>query len=133
MAKGRLLAIDDKPFYQRFYKNLFEDDGYYIHVVDSVEAGLEALNRESFDLVIADIALNEIKVSKYNQSSTSTHYDLELNFWNNDNIWSGSFSYNTDLFDASTIVRMAEHFINLLDAATQKPKVCHLVSRPGCT
>jgi two-component system cell cycle response regulator len=61
MAKGRLLAIDDKPFYQRFYKNLFEDDGYSIHVVDSVEAGLEALNRESFDLVIADLALNEIK------------------------------------------------------------------------
>jgi diguanylate cyclase (GGDEF)-like protein len=61
MAKGRILAIDDKPFYQRFYKNLFEDDGYSISIADSVESGLEALNRESFDLVIADLALGEVQ------------------------------------------------------------------------
>ena len=61
MAKGRILAIDDKPFYQRFYKNLFEDDGYSICIADSVESGLAALNRESFDLVIADLALGEVK------------------------------------------------------------------------
>ena len=61
MAKGRILAIDDKPFYQRFYKNLFEDEGYAVSVVDSVESGLEALNRDSFDLVVADIALGTLK------------------------------------------------------------------------
>ncbi len=61
MAKGRILAIDDKPFYQRFYKNLFADDGYFIAVVDSVEAGLQAMNREAFDLVIADLALGELR------------------------------------------------------------------------
>jgi diguanylate cyclase (GGDEF)-like protein len=61
MAKGRILAIDDKPFYQRFYKNLFMDDGYSILVADSVETGLEALNREPFDLIIADLALDGIK------------------------------------------------------------------------
>ncbi len=61
MAKGRILAIDDKPFYQRFYKNLFEDEGYYVFVADSVEMGLDALNREEFDLIIADIALGELK------------------------------------------------------------------------
>src|SRR6185503_3434554 len=48
-------------------------------------------------------------------------YDLTLIMMNTSNIIGGSFEYNTDLFDASTIERIAHHFQNLLAAVVRTP------------
>ncbi len=47
--------------------------------------------------------------------------DLTLNARQNDNALRFDFEYNVDLFKASTIERMAEHFVNLLKAIVTRP------------
>ncbi|MBW4594262.1 MAG: amino acid adenylation domain-containing protein [Brasilonema angustatum HA4187-MV1] len=48
-------------------------------------------------------------------------YDLILTFENTAQGLVGLWDYNTDLFDESTIERMAAHFHNLLDAIAENP------------
>jgi len=57
MAKGRILAIDSEKFYQRFYRNLLEEQGYDLTITDGIGSGLAALRSQPFDLVIADVRL----------------------------------------------------------------------------
>jgi natural product biosynthesis luciferase-like monooxygenase protein/amino acid adenylation domain-containing protein len=45
-------------------------------------------------------------------------FDLTLTVFEIDDRLSADFRYNVDLFDASTIARMAEHFLTLLDGIT---------------
>lgn len=57
MAKGRILAIDGEKFYQRFYRNLLEEQGYELTITDGPAAGMAALGAQSYDLVLTDIRL----------------------------------------------------------------------------
>nr|AAM47273.1 peptide synthetase ScpsB [Saccharothrix mutabilis subsp. capreolus] len=53
------------------------------------------------------------------QPVTSTGFDVTVEFTEEDDgALSGSVEYNTDLFDASTVERLAEHLVTLLDALT---------------
>ncbi|MFN6534745.1 MAG: amino acid adenylation domain-containing protein [Nostoc sp. EkiNYC01] len=49
-------------------------------------------------------------------------FDLEVNFWETPGGLEGSWCYNTDLFDATTITRIAQHFETLLQAIVANPK-----------
>ncbi|MBI5815651.1 MAG: amino acid adenylation domain-containing protein [Nitrospinae bacterium] len=51
----------------------------------------------------------------------SARFDLELYLWEGDGALRGDFIYNTDLFDASRIKRMAGHFVRLLSDAAENP------------
>lgn len=57
MAKGRILAIDGEKFYQRFYRNTLESEGFIVRIAASAAEGLEHLRKDDFDLVITDINL----------------------------------------------------------------------------
>ncbi|ELX07967.1 linear gramicidin synthase subunit C [Janthinobacterium sp. HH01] len=59
----------------------------------------------------------------------SAKFDLTLNLMEGSDRLVGSFEYNTDLFDQSTIARMAEHFVRLLDAVVADP-ACPVGSLP---
>jgi amino acid adenylation domain-containing protein len=48
-------------------------------------------------------------------------FDLELHIWDDPQSLFGTFMYNTDLFDAATIARMAGHFQTLLEAIATNP------------
>jgi amino acid adenylation domain-containing protein len=48
-------------------------------------------------------------------------FDLTLTLEDNGARFTGSFEYNTDLFEAATIRRMQRHFQTLLEAVVQKP------------
>ena len=48
-------------------------------------------------------------------------YDLTLYLWGDASRLTGAFEYNTDLFDAATLDRMAEHFQTLLEAIVAAP------------
>ncbi len=48
--------------------------------------------------------------------------DLECNLWEDAGSIQGQFIYSTDLFDSSTIARMAGHFQTLLEAIAANPK-----------
>ncbi len=52
---------------------------------------------------------------------TTTRFDLELQVGEIRNGLYASFSYNTDLFNASTIERMADHYAMLLEAIVADP------------
>src|SRR5262249_9635685 len=51
-----------------------------------------------------------------------TRFDLPLALTEVGGRVSGSVEYNTDLFDAATIHRMATHFRNLLEAIVRSPR-----------
>jgi non-ribosomal peptide synthetase component F/acyl carrier protein len=53
---------------------------------------------------------------------STTHFDLELHLWQRRDEWVGNFVYNTDLFDAATIERMAGHYLTLLEALLTEPE-----------
>jgi amino acid adenylation domain-containing protein len=50
--------------------------------------------------------------------------DLQLQLYDRRDGVFGSFTYNTDLFDAATIVRMAGHYQTLLQGAVANPDQC---------
>jgi amino acid adenylation domain-containing protein len=49
-------------------------------------------------------------------------FDLEVNFWEVPGGLEGVWSYNSDLFDGTTITRIAQHFQTLLQAIVANPK-----------
>ncbi|MBP5973106.1 amino acid adenylation domain-containing protein [Brasilonema sp. CT11] len=56
-----------------------------------------------------------------NQESTIARFDLTLSITETEGGLVGSWEYNTDLFDGSTIERMAAHFQNLCSAIVENP------------
>ena len=58
---------------------------------------------------LANLQLNLIRIHR-----EAAQFDLSLDFWEMRDGLHGAFEYNTDLFDASTIERMAGHVYTLL-------------------
>ncbi|NEO70811.1 non-ribosomal peptide synthetase, partial [Moorena sp. SIO3H5] len=50
-------------------------------------------------------------------------FDLDLEMMEGSSSVKGTFKYNTDLFDGSTIARMVAHFQNLLSAIVENPQL----------
>ena len=50
-------------------------------------------------------------------------FDLEVNFWEVADCLEAVWCYSTDLFAATTITRMGQHFVNLLEAIASNPKM----------
>ncbi|NEN99013.1 MAG: hypothetical protein F6K50_27025 [Moorea sp. SIO3I7] len=63
-----------------------------------------------------------LSLSQFNQHSTTSKFDLFLSMTETDLGLVGTWEYSTDLFDGSTIARMATHFQNLLSAIVDNPQ-----------
>jgi diguanylate cyclase (GGDEF)-like protein len=57
MASARVLIVEDDRFYLEFYRDILEKEGYKVEAVSSSSAALKKINKEPFDLVIADIVM----------------------------------------------------------------------------
>ena len=68
------------------------------------------------------IELPGVTLSELDFQSTISKFDLTLVISESDQGLLGSWEYNTDLFDGSTIKRMAGHFQNLLSAIVENPQ-----------
>ncbi|NEO70809.1 amino acid adenylation domain-containing protein, partial [Moorena sp. SIO3H5] len=68
------------------------------------------------------LELPDLSLSQFNQHSTIAKFDLTLSMMETDMGLVGRWEYNTDLFDGSTIARMATHFQNLLSAIVDNPQ-----------
>jgi amino acid adenylation domain-containing protein len=77
----------------------------------------------------ASLDLPGLTLQPVAQDSSSAKFDLTLNLALADGQLSGEFEYNTDLFDAATIVRMARHFSHLLQAIVRDP-ACRIGDLP---
>ncbi|AOX02682.1 hypothetical protein BJP34_27465 [Moorena producens PAL-8-15-08-1] len=64
-----------------------------------------------------------VTLSQFNQHSTIAKFDLTLSMTETEMGLVGTWEYNTDLFDGSTIKRMATHFQNLLSAIVENPQL----------
>ncbi len=67
------------------------------------------------------VALADVTLRSQPVEMTTAKFDLELGLVENNGGLSAQIDYNTDLFDADTIARMAEHFLTLLTAAVADP------------
>ncbi|MFL9458816.1 condensation domain-containing protein [Tolypothrix bouteillei VB521301_2] len=52
----------------------------------------------------------------------TANFDLEVNYLENSEGLEGIWRYSSDLFDATTITRIAEHFENLLRGIVANPE-----------
>jgi CheY-like chemotaxis protein len=55
MAKGRILFVDDDPAAQKLYRTYLAGEGYEVHVASSGLEGVEASEKQPFDLVVMDL------------------------------------------------------------------------------
>jgi len=68
-----------------------------------------------------ELVLPGLKVSRVETEREMVKFDLSLYMWEDGAGLTGYFEYNTDLFDAATITRMAGHFQTLLAGLVTHP------------
>ncbi|MGB8347641.1 MAG: condensation domain-containing protein, partial [Ktedonobacteraceae bacterium] len=72
--------------------------------------------------MLADVGTSDIHKKQYQAPDSKTAmFDIDLTMWERDDEIIGELKYNIDLFDASTIDRLQEHFLLLLDAIIADP------------
>ena len=62
-----------------------------------------------------------LEVEAYHVPQQEGQFDLTLQMAETKDVVAGAWKYNTDLFEASTVVRMAGHYARLLEAAVADP------------
>ncbi len=71
---------------------------------------------------LPELAVSGLALSPLPMRSGTSKFDLSLHFWEAEPELIGSFEYNTDLFDAATIIRLADRFVRLLTGAMADPE-----------
>ncbi len=66
-------------------------------------------------------SLSGLTLTRINLDSSRVRFDLEVQVIKSTNGLDGWFIYNTDLFEAATIMRMAGHFLRLLEGVVANP------------
>ncbi len=67
------------------------------------------------------LELTDLSISPLDVETGIAKFDLLLNMTSTGAHLAGGLEYSTDLFEAATIQRLAEHFINLATAAVENP------------
>ncbi len=127
----------DNPSFEKLLAQVRETTlGAYEHQDVPFEQVVEALQPQrslaysplfQVMFVLQNAPMGEVKLpgatlSPLNRQSTISKFDLTLSITETDGELVGEWEYNSDLFDESTIERMAAHFQNLLSAIVENPK-----------
>lgn len=67
------------------------------------------------------VKLGDLTVLPYTVDGESSKFDITFSLWDSETGFEGFIEYNTDLFDGSTIIRMAEQFRTLLAGIIADP------------
>ena len=67
------------------------------------------------------LSLSGLSMSPLDVETQTAKFDLLLTMVESEEGLAGRLNYNTDLFDAATVARMAKHFERLLEAAVSNP------------
>lgn len=59
--KGKILIIEDDPNWQNDLRFYFENDGFYVEVVSSLEEGISKIKKELFHFITIDMRLDDDK------------------------------------------------------------------------
>ncbi|WP_158885984.1 non-ribosomal peptide synthetase [Amycolatopsis anabasis] len=68
------------------------------------------------------VPLDELTIEEFALPTALAIFDLSVEFTEREGALLGAIEYNTDLFDARTVARMAEHLLVLFDALTADPR-----------
>jgi amino acid adenylation domain-containing protein len=74
------------------------------------------------DALVPSVKLAELTVSSYFVELGTAKFDLTLSMENTTDGLAGVWEYNADLFDKTTIARMARHFQTLVEAIVANPQ-----------
>jgi amino acid adenylation domain-containing protein len=129
-------SLSDTLSFRKLLNNVCEVClGAYVHQVVPFEKLVEELQPERnlshtllFQVMFVfqntpreDLELSELRLSRIDIESGVSKFDLMLDLWEGPNGLSGAFEYNRDLFDASMLASMAEHFEVLLKGIIANP------------
>jgi len=67
------------------------------------------------------LSLSDLKLTHFESNISMSKFDLTLFMIEGDDELSGAFNFKTDLFDAETIKRMADHFQILIEGIVAEP------------
>ncbi len=105
-------------------------------LVDAVERRRDPSRPPVFQVMFAllpdpwsELAWDTLKVSPIDVDAGGARFDLLLSVWEGDGRLTGSIEYATDLFDAPSVARLAQHLEILLDAALEAPET-HILDLP---
>ncbi|WP_445369102.1 amino acid adenylation domain-containing protein [Methylomonas sp. BW4-1] len=69
------------------------------------------------------LKLPDLNISSVENESATSKFDLTLNIEEDESgVLNGTFEYNIDLYDSTTIVRFAEHYLTLLQGIVDTPE-----------
>ena len=66
-------------------------------------------------------SLPGLTISSFNEGNRGAKFDLSCMLWETETGLEGLLEYNADLFEASTIARMGQHFQTLIEGAVNHP------------
>ncbi|MBE7527127.1 MAG: amino acid adenylation domain-containing protein [Burkholderiales bacterium] len=72
----------------------------------------------------AQLAIDGLQIIPVEMDTSSAKFDLHLEITERQESLEALFNYNTDLFNESTIIRMAGHFQRLLEGIVSSPDKC---------
>jgi amino acid adenylation domain-containing protein/non-ribosomal peptide synthase protein (TIGR01720 family) len=104
------------------------DDVPFERLVEEIQKERDVSRNPLFDVMVllhnADQKQSKftgLTVEEVNLPRWAANFDVTVEFREHDGALASVLEYNTDLFDASTIVRMAEHLLVLLDGIVTAP------------
>ncbi|MEO1559636.1 MAG: condensation domain-containing protein, partial [Cyanobacteria bacterium J06632_19] len=135
--------LEDNPSFENLLQQVKEttlqayehQDVPFEQIVEAVQPqrslAYSPLFQVMFDLHNAPetkVELPDLTLGEVNQESAIAKFDLTVSVTETDQELVCEWEYNTDLFDSSTIERMAAHYHNLLSAIVENPQqlVCEL-------
>src|SRR5207253_1762792 len=65
---------------------------------------------------------SSLSVGPFTLDSSSAEFELILSLVESEQGVTGVWEYNTDLFDRTTIERMVDHYLRLLEAVVRNPR-----------
>ena len=78
MPSGRILAVDDQPYFRSFIQELLGEEGYEVQTAASAEEAHQALAREVFDVVLTDVVLPDSDGTGFVRALRDRHPDLAI-------------------------------------------------------
>jgi amino acid adenylation domain-containing protein len=72
---------------------------------------------------LPDLELPGLRLEGMEAENETSLFDLKLDLWESPQGLHGAFRYDTDLFDAATVERMADHFVRLMEGAAAETRL----------
>src|SRR5512141_2134458 len=61
MATGRILVVDDEPFFQELFREVLTAAGHATRTAGTAEEALQLLGRDHFDLLVTDVVMPDVE------------------------------------------------------------------------